>query len=374
MKVTDFMKYGGFEMTEDTLSTSKRIVWLDVARGVAMFLVILGHAVRQEMREDSTFYYILYKTIYMFHMNIFFFISGYAYSLSRKKQDMMSIKEVVLRKVRTLFVPWVVYSLLIYLVFFCLSKISVTANILKGTSYGYIDFPTYIIKTIGGNNPYAYHIWFIYVLFVVTMIVFLIERLIKNKKVSMYVLLCAGIICLLLRAFVLHDYIRILSSTFNFLIWFYLGSLFNNKAYEKLSWKTDIFSTISLIMMVVLCNYYVLLQDRLILRGFVMLIANVFILGVVLGAVRLSVYISKRDTVIKRFFDYLGKNTMAIYLLHQQLCCAILGLVLYNKLNLPIIVVMIVCVVASVIVPLVVVYIAKKLRLGKVLEVLFAIK
>lgn len=358
---------------ENTKATD-RVVWLDVGRGIAMMLVILGHAIRQEMRADSETCFVLFRTVYLFHMNLFFFLSGYAYALSKKKHGLMSIKKFTVKKVKSLLLPWFVYSMLIYVVFWVMSKIPAAANMLKGTTYGYVSFPEYLIEIFKGDSPYAYHMWFIYILFFVTMIVFIIEKLSGNPKRAFYILAVVAAAGLVLRAFVLYDSVRILKSTAYFIIWFFAGEIYNDEKAERFRIPSDIFAVISLVILFIFHNYYYDLQDRPVLRGFAILAMNIFIYGVVTGCVRLAKFISSKKNIVEKFFDMVGKNTMAIYLLHQQLCCAILGLVLYNKMHLPIPVVIIACIAASVVVPLALVYVLKKMGLGKVLNVLFAIR
>ena len=354
--------------------TTKRIEWLDAARGIAMLLVILGHAIRPEMRDDSTACYILFRVIYLFHMNLFFFLSGYAYSLSRKKNERISIKDFAVKKIKSLLIPWFAYSMLIYLVFYVLSRIPAAADILKGTSYGYVKFSEYLVDIFRGESPYALHMWFIYVLFWVSMLVFIVEKLAGTGRKSFYILMAVSIAGVILRAFAVYDSARVVMSICNFIIWFYLGSLFDEDKLKKAGWKANVFCAVSVIMVIILHNYYYDLQEQPILRGFVMLIVNIFIFGTVLASVKAAKLISSGKNAVNSFFKLLGENTMAIYLLHQQLCCAILGLVLYNKLHFPIFIVIIACTAASVAVPLAIVYAAKKLKLGGVLRVLFGIR
>ena len=50
---------------------SKRIEYIDIARGIGILLVVMGH---NDFAVVSPF---LYKLIYSFHMPLFFFLSGY---------------------------------------------------------------------------------------------------------------------------------------------------------------------------------------------------------------------------------------------------------------------------------------------------------
>lgn len=72
-------------MTADT-----RMRYLDVAKGIAMICIILGHQGSWEVN----------RLVFTFHVPIFFLITGYFTSAK------LPIKEFVLRKARTLLVPY----------------------------------------------------------------------------------------------------------------------------------------------------------------------------------------------------------------------------------------------------------------------------
>lgn len=54
----------------------ERILWLDNLKGVLIFLVVLGHCLQfTSQNPDSD---LLFNFIYLFHMPLFMFLSGYA--------------------------------------------------------------------------------------------------------------------------------------------------------------------------------------------------------------------------------------------------------------------------------------------------------
>lgn len=63
---------------------SKRIGWIDIARGIAILFVIIGHSLGNYM---STYFANL---IYVFHMPIFFILSGYLYREKKRKRFLHS--------------------------------------------------------------------------------------------------------------------------------------------------------------------------------------------------------------------------------------------------------------------------------------------
>lgn len=70
---------------------NQRIHWVDIAKGLAMILVIVGHTLTVPDK--------IVHTIYLFHMPAFFLLSGYCFSAKRK------LKSFVWVKVKTVLLP-----------------------------------------------------------------------------------------------------------------------------------------------------------------------------------------------------------------------------------------------------------------------------
>ena len=75
-----------------------RLDYVDVAKGIGIILVVLGHCLVFAGCWSST----LFRYIYAFHMPFWFTISGYLY----KRKDPSSF---IIGKVATLLVPFVAY-------------------------------------------------------------------------------------------------------------------------------------------------------------------------------------------------------------------------------------------------------------------------
>lgn len=80
---------------------SRRIQWIDILKCVGIFLVVLGHTIK-----NNDFY----LWIYSFHMPLFFFISGY---LSEPKDKIVDYKFFFLNKFRSLFLPFLFFRILL---------------------------------------------------------------------------------------------------------------------------------------------------------------------------------------------------------------------------------------------------------------------
>ena len=76
---------------QKNLNNSLRIHWIDIAKGLAILCVFLGHT--QSTPSAVSNY------IYLFHMPVFFLLSGYCFSNRRKFVDF------IVNKARTLLVP-----------------------------------------------------------------------------------------------------------------------------------------------------------------------------------------------------------------------------------------------------------------------------
>ncbi len=147
-----------------TLMTN-RIVWIDWAKTICMFLVILGHChIREEEQLVSQF-------IYSFHMMFFFFLSGMLCS------NKLSIR-VLIKDFRFLIVPYFTYGFII-LLFRLLCKRTFEVQII---------WP-YIKNLLSGVDIEVGPIWFLPALFICKQM-FMIIKVVKNRSVCLYYL-CA---------------------------------------------------------------------------------------------------------------------------------------------------------------------------------------
>lgn len=93
--------------------TSTRIEWLDIAKGIAAFLVILGHTVSNESPIRAL--------IFSFHMPLFFILAGYTF---RQKQWSILLKSSLKR----LALPYVLMVLVWNVPHFLMAAEAITVN------------------------------------------------------------------------------------------------------------------------------------------------------------------------------------------------------------------------------------------------------
>lgn len=116
----------------------KRIFYIDLLKGFAILCVIVGH-----ISVFNPFCKILTDFVYSFHMALFFFLSGYLYSISSKK----SIKEVVLKKTKTLIMPYFAISFLACMIH-GFTKDALIGYFISETRWGYWFLPTLFIMFV----------------------------------------------------------------------------------------------------------------------------------------------------------------------------------------------------------------------------------
>lgn len=142
----------------------KRIEWVDMSRGFAMILVMLGHTY---CAEGIRYW------LYTFHVPLFFFLSGYVFSVKKYS----SFKEFLISKIKSLFVPMVTLGLLL-------------------SVWNYLIFPEgrfldYIIKKIAGifiqlrGSEFDLGLWYITCLFVSEIGMWFLIKLTNNNPKKM---------------------------------------------------------------------------------------------------------------------------------------------------------------------------------------------
>lgn len=149
----------------------QRLDWIDAAKGIGILMVLYGHN-----WLDWKYCYLVYS----FHMPLFFFLSGYTFSDSRKPT------QFILHKMKTLLIPYVFFAVS-YVLFHGLM------NITHAESYDWLRECSLFVC-----QRHHTYLWFLPVLFLSELLIYSLCRLgLINNKLSSY------IICLVLLA-VLH--------------------------------------------------------------------------------------------------------------------------------------------------------------------------
>ncbi|MFA5894318.1 MAG: acyltransferase family protein [Candidatus Shapirobacteria bacterium] len=131
---------------------------IDVARGIAIILVIIGHSIQYSVPAfDSN---LIFRYIYSVHMPLFMFISGYTLFFSRNRINI----NFLIKKFNLLVVPffsWFIISFYLKNTYLTQSFITRLIQLLKSPDYG---------------------LWFLWVLFLINIIFILLFFIIDKLK------------------------------------------------------------------------------------------------------------------------------------------------------------------------------------------------
>lgn len=146
-----------------SLKRAQRVKYLDIAKGLLITLVVIGHAWRSVydngLLHNADIYHLVDSWIYAFHMPAFFFISG-MFALHSAQQ---SVKKNIEKKLRTIAYPYLLWSVIQ----------SVLQLVMSGSTTSTMTIEK-ILKI-----PYVpvMQFWFLYALFFVFLVFILIKQL-----------------------------------------------------------------------------------------------------------------------------------------------------------------------------------------------------
>ncbi len=162
-----------------------RLADVDAARGLAIFLVVVGHVVAREMPAGNQWYAELKALIYLFHMPLFMALTGITFALSLPRfAAWAEVARFSVQRVSRLFVPYVFFGLLVLFGKLAASHLLHVDNPPKGLAadvYALLVYPAHSVASF---------LWFIYVLSVYLLLVPALFQVLGRRPL---VLLLAGV-------------------------------------------------------------------------------------------------------------------------------------------------------------------------------------
>lgn len=150
---------------QETLSLrggqANRLTYIDIAKGVGIFLVVVGHCIPDATSATGISipaYRWLHDVIYSFHMPLFFFLAGFMVSRQKMLDRAQKPLDLVRKRVSRLLVPYIFVGL-------CYAPFKLLLSNFANKPY---DIST-IWQIVIGVNPDG-ELWFLYALFVITVI------------------------------------------------------------------------------------------------------------------------------------------------------------------------------------------------------------
>lgn len=330
------------------MENTKRLNYMDAARAIAVLLVIFGHTFRESMREAFYWCDFSYLYVYRFHVSLLFVLSGMGYALTRKKHLCERTDSYIIKKAKSLLLPWLSYSLVIYAIFAAIWLLPGMRGLLEGSSYAFTAPAEYIGRLLKNENPYCFHVWYLQTLFLFVASVYIIDKYLP-KKYALIIKISIITFAPILYDGLFADSAWVIKGFMQKIHFFVLGTFLTDDFFRKNRKKLvggGIVCAVLLAWMLQSPFVKALYQTEYIgiLTSY---FENTVIAGLCVGIIALCVVFESEFRKVAEF----GKNTMPYYLYHQPFFCAFLGMVLYEKLGMPAILTVIICMAASLLIP-----------------------
>lgn len=200
---------------------TKRIEWIDIAKGMAIILMVISHTI-----PNNHFM----TLIFSFHMPLFIILSGYTYKLPKNKSDLLyRFKKYVKR----LFVPYIITLLICSFITFLKSNVWAFGNFIKFLVKNFIWGNGADYTFLGIRFVNVGPIWFLITLFFSKIIFDLINYKFSNKGVNFNIILYSFFLLGGIEIGLSSWLPQCLDLVFVFLFYLYIGYLFK-KYYSKI--------------------------------------------------------------------------------------------------------------------------------------------
>lgn len=300
---------------------NNRIDYIDIAKGVGMLAIIWGHIMLFGWS---------YKLVYSFHIPLFFCLSGMCFN--QKKYD--SVWQLIKRRVQTLLIPYVIFSLVTWLIY-VVGVLAFHNDTMQNCWY-------YLLQTVfaQGSGGYLEHnvaLWFVTCLFVVDVLYYFISKLPDWANILVCLLCAAGGILMSSHYYNITTLPWSVDSALSAIPFFAFGNLMVKKlSHEKIVQSVDNHLLIYVVVTVLLTVFLVINVQN---NGYISMGHNclgdrtwLFYLNAFIGTVStilfsliLSSLLSKG--ILKRTITYirwLGNNSFYAMASHLPLKAALL--------------------------------------------------
>ena len=293
-----------------------RIEFIDIIKGLAIILVVIGHT------SPNKTEILPYKSlIYAFHMSLFFILSGMFVATSREKYSLQTLKDFLHKNFIALIVPFMIW----------------------GTIYMNFSFSNLVYLCFGSWINFAHihtltSLWFIVVLFVARIYIELFYMLVNKLKLKMQYAVFVAIPIFFALGFCLPHHNDVLTQNGNFLSYdiafvaagfMLIGSLIK-PCIKKLVNIKNIYLILLMLVSSLLFIYGFSLTDYT--HEFVLMANAVYpnIPAFLFCSLTGSLSIISAGILIykipikKRILNFLGQNTLGVFLVHRHFVVAFL--------------------------------------------------
>ncbi len=262
------------------------------AKGLAIFLVVLGHLVTGAPPYDADWYMGLRALIYMFHMPFFMALSGYTmYISSSQAKAQANPVSFIAQRAKRLLIPFLIFGVLIVLGKHVVGSFLYVDNYSQNLTRDLINLLWFTQLSA------AQSIWYVFVLFQICVIVAILGPI---ARFPFFIFL--AVLPLMMFAYGLPYFY--LDRLLIFMPFFFLGGALAQRG-EQFLRLVDRYLWLSLIIFGIALATSLLIEWRLALIS-----CGITSIPVILGICRLPAF--ARDRVLL----YLGALSFSIYLLN----------------------------------------------------------
>lgn len=283
------------------MNNTNRIEYIDILRGFAIFLVVLGHVLEKSGLADSTLFYLIYS----FHMPLFICISAYvsAYVYHNKLfisgvDGSMGGGKFILRKFNAIMVPYLLWSLVVCPFFF-------------NSYYQKIEYGRILDRTFLSNTSY----WFLPCLFGL-LVCYAVYKYIREQFKVRHILTELGIVLaifMMVAALYKLSGFDFLRSVLSYYIPFWIGIFMGQyKRFESIITDNKAVFGVCLLIFCLAEGLFVGRMDVTIGKSCRLLC------GLVALPVLFNIFKNmKLPTSLSSFAVIVGQSTLGIYLIHS---------------------------------------------------------
>ena len=270
---------------------------VNVAKGIAIASMVVGHVI-----SNDTFLCIF---IYKWHMPLFFFFSGYFFNVNK-----YSAKDFVIRKLKTIYFPFIFWSLLVLGLHNFLVRLNINPSPIFDI-HGYKVLVYRIVFELRQYEPLLGTFWFLSQLLMVNLLAYVLFIGLKGKTRHIYYELAMLVVCsiasLILCKYHCVLYYNVSYITFLALACFICGKLLRNIRLSN--------SYVLILAVLVVSSSKWNFQEMIAIDYTQIIPYYITAVGGIIIIYNLSLFIAK-SVLIGKVFSYLGKKSLSIMILH----------------------------------------------------------
>ena len=289
------------------MTNSERLVYLDIAKGIGIILVVIGHCIPDASSLtgiSNPYFKLMHQIIYSFHMPLFFFIAGFFVNTQKFSVSSPYLQKTYLfirKKFNRLIVPYLFVGL-------CYLPLKLAFSQFANRPYHINN----LWKIIIGINPDG-ELWFLYSLFMINVLVAVVFKF----KVSLWKIMAALLA-------MLSPFCHIIT---NYLLYFLIG-MYIRENEENWIYKFSSFFIVICLALFFSGNYALYLYPRY--SVWIKILTSLS--GIVL-CLWTAKMIGNNSHVLSRGLRVLGEFSMDIYILSDIIKIPF-RIIFWNKLHM----------------------------------------